>query len=398
MPNRHIETVWIAQAFLDDFILIYPVYALMMLDAGISGLELSLLFAVWSLSSLIFEIPSGVIGDLVNRRRYVALGSLIRAIGFLCWLAFPSLIGFGAGFVLWSLGSAIHSGTLQALLHDVLAEQGRDAAFAKIYGRGKSAGSAGVLCAMAIGGFLAEEGFAAALFLSALAPVLAAGLIVGYVTEPPRTATEDGSSPALSAAGVAATFTGALGAIAGNRVLALVAVMLIVFMGGGGVIDEYLGPLFEESGVVNLGIIGLLYGAVLGSRAIGTALAHRLRALSLSGIGALCLAAHGLLLAGLAGSLLWLVLACSVYFALMGVVEVLLETSLQEQIDVGARATVTSVAGAGLEVWGIALFVLIGSGADAGWGHAIGTAILTVLVLAAVLVYAAGPVAARIRS
>ncbi|MFV2090345.1 MAG: hypothetical protein ACC642_06805, partial [Pseudomonadales bacterium] len=61
MINRHIESVWLAQAFFHELILIYPVYAIMMLEAGLSGFNLSVLFIVWSLSSLLFEIPSGVI-------------------------------------------------------------------------------------------------------------------------------------------------------------------------------------------------------------------------------------------------------------------------------------------------------------------------------------------------
>ena len=64
-----------------------------------------------------------------------------------------------------------------------------------------------------------------------------------------------------------------------------------------------------------------------------------------------------------------------------------------------ARATITSIAGAGLEVWGIALFLLIGAAAQqSSWVDAIGWVGLLVLGVSLVLSYAAGPVAARIRS
>lgn len=391
-PNRHIEPVWLAQSFLDEFILIYPVYAIMMLDTGVSALELSALFAIWSLSSLMFEIPSGIIGDLTNRKIYVAVGSLVRACGYLTWLAYPELIGFALGFLLWSLGSAIHSGTMQALLHDVLVEQGRGAEFARIYGRGKAMDSAGVLVAMGIGGFLAQYGYEEVLLLSALAPILGAVLVLGYITEPPR------SHPADEAAFVD-TLATAIRAIFGNRALVMIAAMLIFFMGASGVVDEYLGPLLREPGVLSLGVIGVLYGAILGVRAIGAALAHRLRQLSLRQIGMVSVAAHLLLVAGMTGNLLWLSLACGVYFAAIGAVEVLLETSLQKEIEVHARATITSVAGAGLEIWGIALFLLIGFRAEAvGWAPAIAFVAIIAVLISAVLAYAAGPVTARMRS
>lgn len=395
--NRSIESVWLAHCFLDELVLIYPVYAIMMLDAGISAAGLAGLFVVWSLSALVFEIPSGVIGDLVNRKLYVAVGSLIRAGGYLIWAVYPELVGFGLGFVLWSLGSAIHSGTMQALLHDVLVEQGRPGEFARIYGRGKSAESAGVLVAMALGGFLAQFGYEEVLLLSALAPVLAAGLIFAYVAEPPRSHSKMEEAEGEETFG--ATFARAVRSIRSNRSIGLIAAMFVFFLGASGVVDEYVGPLLEEPGVLSLGAIGLLYGAILGSRAIGTALAHRARALGLRQIGIVSLLAHGLLFAGMMDNLVWLVLATAIYFAAMGVVEVLLETNLQREIAVHARATITSIAGAGLEVWGVVLFLLIGIRAEAaGWAAAIALAALVAVAISAALALLAGSAGGRIRS
>ena len=174
MKNRHIERIWLAQAFVDDLVLVYPVYAIMMLDQGVGAFDLTVLFVIWSASALLFEVPSGVVGDLVDRRGYVFAGSLIRASGYLTWWLLPSFGGFALGFVLWSLGSAIHSGTLQSLLYDVLAEQGRPVAFARIYGRGQALNRLGILVAMALGGFVAETGYTSVLLLSAIAPIVSA--------------------------------------------------------------------------------------------------------------------------------------------------------------------------------------------------------------------------------
>ncbi|MCB1683888.1 MAG: hypothetical protein KDI31_05370, partial [Pseudomonadales bacterium] len=102
-PVKRLAWLWPAQAFLDDLILIYPVYAIMMQEAGISGVELSGLFIVWSLAALLFEIPSGVIGDRLNRKLYIGFGALVSGSGYLVWLFWPTLPGFALGFVLWSL-------------------------------------------------------------------------------------------------------------------------------------------------------------------------------------------------------------------------------------------------------------------------------------------------------
>ena len=83
----------------------------------------------------------------------------------------------------------------------------------------------------------------------------------------------------------------------------------------------------------------------------------------------------------------------------MGAVEVLLETNLQQEIQVAARATITSVAGAGLEVWGICLFLVIGGIASrADWALASGVVAALSIAVSLGLAYAAGPVAVRSRS
>ena len=53
-------------ALLGDFVLHYPVYALLFADAGLSTAEIQSLFAVWSLTGLCWEVPSGSGGWLLR--------------------------------------------------------------------------------------------------------------------------------------------------------------------------------------------------------------------------------------------------------------------------------------------------------------------------------------------
>jgi MFS family permease len=381
--NRLIEPVWLAHTFIDDLILIYPVYAIMMLGEGVNEFELSVLFVIWALASFAFEIPSGVVADKVDRRRYLFAGSLAGAAGFLVWWLWPIFSGFALGFVLWSLGSAIHSGTQQSLLYDVLHEQNRTSAFARIYGRGKAASSVAVLFAMALGGFLAQNGYPSVLLLSALAPFLSGLLVLAFIREPIRShsgpldeASEEQERP----------FREALLSLRRQPRLRLIALMFIVFVGLSGVVDEYIGPLLKDELNMTLGTIGLIYGAVLGCLAFGNAIAHRLGAVQLSTLGRVSAGSHLLLAAGLAlavhVNVVWLIVSSGLYFFVMGAVQVLLETGLQNEIDVSARATITSVAGAGLEIWVTGLFLAIGALAVSfGWSSA-----LMAVALAAVLI------------
>lgn len=139
--------------------LIYPTYAILMAERGVGPTALALLFVLWSGSAILFEVPSGVIGDLYSRTRVVAAGSAIKGAAFGVWWLWPSLPGFALGFVGWSLGESLRSGTSEALLHDALADRGEAEDFEEVLGRGLAASGIGVVLALAMGGALAESGY-----------------------------------------------------------------------------------------------------------------------------------------------------------------------------------------------------------------------------------------------
>ena len=85
---------------------IYPLYALLFADSGLSDAEISALFALWSAVGIIAEVPSGALADSFGRRTALVVGALVEAVGYASWVLLPELPGFAAGFVLWGLGGA----------------------------------------------------------------------------------------------------------------------------------------------------------------------------------------------------------------------------------------------------------------------------------------------------
>jgi len=79
-----------AYLFLDDFVLLYPVYTLLFSDTGLSVWQISSPFVVWSVSSLLLEVPSGARADATSRRRLLIIGPLLTALAFALWVAFAS--------------------------------------------------------------------------------------------------------------------------------------------------------------------------------------------------------------------------------------------------------------------------------------------------------------------
>lgn len=167
---KKFEWVWYAHGFLRELVLIYPTYAIMMQQGGISAIELSTLFIIWSFALFVFEVPSGILADRISRRNLLVISGMIKGSTFLIWWLVPGFAGYALGFVIWSLGSSLISGTSEALLHDTLEADGTQEQFERIYGWGVAANSIGVAVALLIGGWLAESGFLLPLLLSVITP------------------------------------------------------------------------------------------------------------------------------------------------------------------------------------------------------------------------------------
>ncbi|NUT99052.1 MAG: MFS transporter, partial [Saccharothrix sp.] len=114
---------------------VYPLYALLFADTGLSDGQISLLFAVWSTVAVVAEVPFGALADRFSRRWSLVAAGVLQALGYALWTAAPGFWAFAAGFVLWGLGGALVSGALEALVHDGLAAVGAADAFGQVLGR-----------------------------------------------------------------------------------------------------------------------------------------------------------------------------------------------------------------------------------------------------------------------
>ena len=113
-----------AYAFLDEFVLLYPLYALLFTDAGLTTVQVSALFVLWSATGIVLEVPSGALADAVSRRALLVVAPLVGAAGYALWVAIPSFWAFAAGFVLWGVRGALVSGSLEALVYTELDARG----------------------------------------------------------------------------------------------------------------------------------------------------------------------------------------------------------------------------------------------------------------------------------
>ncbi len=108
----------------------YPVFTVLFLDYGLTIEQFALLNAVWAVSIVSAEIPSGAMADLIGRRRLLVLTALLM-IAEMSLLAFVPLANSTVVFwaflvnrILSGLAEAMASGADEAIAYDSLLEDG----------------------------------------------------------------------------------------------------------------------------------------------------------------------------------------------------------------------------------------------------------------------------------
>lgn len=363
---------------LSEAVPLYPVYALLFADSGLSAAQISGLFVLWSVVGVVAEVPCGAWADRHSRRTAIAAGGVLQAAGHLAWIAWPALGGFALGFVLWGLGGALSSGSLEALVHDALAASGEEHRYAGVMGRAEAAAIAVQVPLALVAGALFEVGGYPMLGIVSVAACLSAAALATRLPEAARGDASDGDEEA----GFLATLRAGVAEALSSAPVRAAALAVAVFTGFDA-IEEYFPLLAEEWGVATAAVpVALLaiplagaIGAALAMRALGLG-GRALTGAMLAGAGALAVALVLARPAGIAG--------VALFYGVHRLVMVVADARLQARIAGGSRATVTSVASLGSEVVAIALF---GAWALGGLG------LVTVLAVASAVLL--GPALAR---
>ncbi|WP_433470036.1 MFS transporter [Spirillospora sp. CA-128828] len=345
-----------AYAFLEDFVLLYPVYALLFADTGLSPAAISSLFVIWSLTSFTLELPSGLWADLFSRRLLLVASPLLAGAGFGLWAFSPSYPAFAAGFVLWGAGSALRSGTMQALVYEGLERVGATGAYARLIGRSEAVSLLAVVVASAVASPVLAAGGYRALGAASVAACVACAVAGWFLPESkgPGEGEDEPSLKAVVRQGWAQV----------RREPAVRwALVLVMVLEGVTALDEYV-PLLVESTGAAAASVPLLVMVVTAGDAVGGWLAGRgVRWLApVLAVGAVCLAAGSL--SGRPGGLVLVAAAFGVFRWAMAAAD----ARLQDRIGDGARATVTSVAGFGSET--VAVLVYAGYALGSRWAGA----------------------------
>ena len=97
--------------------------------ANLSASQLVLVGTALEFSIFVFEIPTGVVADVVSRRLSIIVGVFLIGAGFVLEGALPVFATILLAQVLWGLGYTFTSGATQAWITDEIGEEAAGPAF-----------------------------------------------------------------------------------------------------------------------------------------------------------------------------------------------------------------------------------------------------------------------------
>lgn len=374
-PARPLARLALGWSAVGALVPLYALYALLFVHAGLSQAAVSGLFALWSITSVLAEVPTGALADRWSRRGSLVLASLLQAGGFALWTAVPTALSFAAGFVLWGIGGSLSSGAAEALVFEGFATAGARHVYARVTGWMRAAElGVQVPTALLATVLFAVGGFPLVGWVS-VGACLVTALVAARFPEPAIRVDDD----AADEPSFVATLRDGVGEVVRRPGLAAVvaAVALLLSLDGA---EEYF-PLMASGWGVRVAAVPLTILVIPLTGAVGAALGGRAAMLRDGTVVALFLLAVG----SLGAAALWArpaaVAAVALFYGLYRAVLVVAEARLQHAIAGPHRATVTSVAALGSE---LATLLVYGA-----W--TVGTtAALAVLALAVVPVLALG--------
>lgn len=122
-------------AFFNKFLLLTPVYSIFMLANGLTDFQLSTMFIVSAIGTVLAQFPVAYLTNHLGQRWSMIVGQSLKMIAILLWLVFPGLIGFVVGMLLWGAQSGFRSVVFEGLVYDSISANGMTKQYPRILGR-----------------------------------------------------------------------------------------------------------------------------------------------------------------------------------------------------------------------------------------------------------------------
>ena len=288
--HRNINLIYVFN-FLKGLQFFIPIFALYLQQELFTVFNVTLILAVQSIATLLFEIPSGAIADLFGRKRTLITSSIIAIIALLFLSFGESLTIFIIYAILIAIAESLISGTDTAILFDsikgiekhtkkiiiaqeeasvgkkeapVIPEEIRKPKFKKIISINSSMWPIGASISSAIGGFLASYSLKLPI-ITTIIPFTLALFVTLFLIEPKYVKEKEKNilSHILKSTRIV---------IKKKQVLLLSLAGLLFYSFGE--VAHKLNPIFYEFKNIPVELFGIIFAGTFGLSFLGSIISH----------------------------------------------------------------------------------------------------------------------------
>lgn len=160
------------------------IWVLYLAYCGMNLAEIGILEGVYHITSIIFEIPSGAVADLIGRKKSMIVSRFCVAVSCLIMMLYHNFWLFALSFSIQALGNNFNSGSEEALIYDSMKAVGDEQKYIGVNGRLNVIIEISQGIATVAGGVLAEYSFMWCYLASFIIAVLSFAPVI-FMTEAP---------------------------------------------------------------------------------------------------------------------------------------------------------------------------------------------------------------------
>ncbi|MFH1642505.1 MAG: MFS transporter [Nanoarchaeota archaeon] len=169
-----------------SLIFITPIYVLFLQENGLSMTQVMVLHTVYTIATMIFVIPSGLIADHIGRKKVLIISN---SLFFIAWIAYGSSHNFWQFFateIVFGVSSAMWFAAGNAFFYDSLQQINQQHKFKKLYGNVIAINYLMWGLASIVGSIIAVKGFRLVFYYTAI-PVFISIIIAFSFTDTKKT-------------------------------------------------------------------------------------------------------------------------------------------------------------------------------------------------------------------
>lgn len=167
-----------------NLLILGPIIIIYYEAKGLNFTQIMLLASVSSVSTVLFEVPTGAVADKLGRKLSMTAGVLLWGISLIIYVFGRDFYAFSLAEVIFALGGAFISGADTALLYDSLKAQGMEGEFQRIEGKAKSYSFYAQALGSVAAGFLFKINIEFPMIVSAIFMIVTAFITMNF-KEPP---------------------------------------------------------------------------------------------------------------------------------------------------------------------------------------------------------------------